>query len=58
MVGLEESGSLSFVCAEKHKTRENVSIVTDWEVERVGSRAQVIFDGTCILRTELQQLSD
>ena len=27
---------------EKHKAGEKVSIVTNWEVERVGSRAQVI----------------
>ena len=33
------------VCAEKHKAGEKVSIVTNWEVERVGSRAEVILDG-------------
>ena len=29
----------------KHKAGEKVSIVTNWEVERVGSRAEVILDG-------------
>ena len=33
------------VCAEKHKAGENVSIVTNWEVERVESRTEVILDG-------------
>jgi len=33
------------VCAEKHKAGKKVSIVTNWEVERVGSRADVILDG-------------
>ena len=33
------------VCAEKHKAGEKVSIVTNWEVERVGSRTEVILDG-------------
>jgi len=33
------------VCAEKHKAEEKVSIVTNWEVERVGTRAEVILDG-------------
>ena len=34
-----------YVCAEKHKAGEKVSIVTNWKVERVGSRAEVILDG-------------
>jgi len=29
----------------KHKAGEKVSIVTNWEAERVGSRAEVILDG-------------
>jgi len=29
----------------EHKTRQKVSFVTGWKVERVGSRAQVILDG-------------
>ena len=42
------------VCAEEHKTREKVSIVTDWEVERVGSPEQVILDG----RAQCTQVSE
>jgi len=30
--------------ANEHKTREKFSIVTGWEAERVGSRAQVLSD--------------
>jgi len=33
------------VCDEKHKAGQRVSSVTNWEVERVGSRAEVILDG-------------
>jgi len=33
------------VCAEKHKAGEKVSIVTNWELKRVWSRAKVILDG-------------
>ena len=36
---------LSLVCAVKHKAGEKVSIVTNWELERVGSKAEVILDG-------------
>ena len=40
----ERDRLLLLVCAEKHKAGEKVSIVTNWEVERVGSRAEVILD--------------
>ena len=33
------------MCRETYKAGEKVSIVTNWEVERVGSRAEVIRDG-------------
>ena len=36
---------LKLVWAEKHKAGEKVSVVTNWEVERVGLRAQVILGG-------------
>jgi len=42
------------VCAEKHKAGEKVSIVTNWEVERVGSKAEVILNG----RAECTQASE
>ena len=32
--------------AEKHEAGQEVSIVTNWEVEKVGSRAQVVLDGS------------
>ena len=41
----EEKDRLLLVCAEVYKAGEKVFIVTDWEVERVGSRAEVIPDG-------------
>jgi len=48
----EERGSI----AKGHTTREKVSFVTGWEVERVGSRAQMILNGRSVhkfLRTWL-----
>ena len=41
----EEKDRLLLVCAEKHKAGEKVSIITNWEVERVVSRPEVILDG-------------
>jgi len=40
----ERESLLLLVCAKEHKTRENVFIVTGWESEWVGSRAQMILD--------------
>jgi len=33
------------LCAEDHNAGKEVSVVTDWEVERVEQRAEVILDG-------------
>jgi len=44
----EERDRLLLVCAEEHKAGEKVSIVTNWEIERVGSRAKVILDGRAL----------
>ena len=40
----ENRDRLLLVCAEEHKAGKEVSIVTDWEVERVRSRAEMILD--------------
>lgn len=39
---------LLLLCAEEHKLGEKVSIVSNWEVKRVGSRAKVILDGRAL----------
>jgi len=44
----EERDSLLLVCAEEHKAGKKVSIVTNWEIERVGSRAKMILDGRAL----------
>ena len=33
------------LCDEDHNAGKEVSVVTDWEVERVEQRAEVILDG-------------
>jgi len=39
-VRVETSYRNKIVCAEKYKAGEKVSIVVNWEVERVGSKAK------------------